>query len=133
MKHAMLHYQPAPQDCSFCGGFPEEIENKYTDRNCTQALKALEKHVEQHFITLALMLVPIDIEYQQDDEYNAEGSEAQRDNRSELDLDGIGVVHELKCSNDACDCKNDATDSRLDWSTLDDDSSYKDNVDIQDE
>lgn len=133
VKHSMLHDQSALQDCPFCGGFPEELEKKFTDRDYREARKALEKHVEQHFITVALIMVPIEMEHQQDDKNDDENSEAQRDNRSELDLDGIGAIHELKCSNDACDCKNDAKDSPLDRSTLDDDSSYRDNVDIQDE
>ncbi|KAK1254167.1 hypothetical protein MKX08_008162 [Trichoderma sp. CBMAI-0020] len=133
VKHSKLHDQPALQDCPFCGGFPEELEEKYTDRDCREARKALEKHVEQHFITVALVLVPIEMEHQPDDENDDENSEAQRDNRSELDLDGIDVIPEVKCSNDDCDCKDDAKDSPLDRSAFDDDPSYSDDVDIQDE
>ncbi|UKZ64246.1 uncharacterized protein TrAtP1_005465 [Trichoderma atroviride] len=133
VKHSKLHDQPALQDCPFCGGFPEELEEKYTDRDCREARKALEKHVEQHFITVALILVPIEMEHQPDDENDDDNSEAQRDNRSELDLDGIGVIPEDKCSDDACDCKDDAKDSSLDNSAFEDDPSHSDDVDIQDE
>ncbi|KAL7919928.1 hypothetical protein ACQKWADRAFT_329278 [Trichoderma austrokoningii] len=93
-----------------------------------QAREALEKHIKQHFITVALILVPID-------QCDGDDSGAQREKRSEPDPDEKDDIYELKCLETTCDCNDEAKDSPVNWSSFDhdDDPSYRGNVDIQDE
>ncbi|KAJ4315291.1 hypothetical protein N0V84_008447 [Fusarium piperis] len=115
----MLRHEHALQECPFCGGFPEEIEKLWPDRNSKPAREALEKHVRDHLIDVALILAPAGTGGPDDksgSELDDAGSEAQRDNDSERDLDHVGDSYRLECRNGCRDCKEINKDSALNWS-----------------
>ncbi|KAI1453987.1 hypothetical protein F4805DRAFT_441186 [Annulohypoxylon moriforme] len=107
VKHSMIHDQHPLQECPFCGGFPEEIEKTYPDRDGKQSHEALEKHVRDHLVSVALILAPVEMG-ESGDELDDTKSNAQRDDDSERDLDGVGDTYELQCQNTSCDCKEES-------------------------
>ncbi|KAM0414538.1 hypothetical protein ACHAPT_013618 [Fusarium lateritium] len=127
VKHSVLRDQHALQDCPFCGGFPEELEKSYPQRECTKAREALEKHVRDHLISVALILAPIETG-ELDEEYDDTKSEAQRDENSARDLDEVSLSHEMQCSNDTCDCRDQRKNSVSDWPTFE--AVFESSVDI---
>ncbi|KAI5925583.1 hypothetical protein F4810DRAFT_659187 [Camillea tinctor] len=114
VKHSVIHGQYALQHCPFCGGFPEEIEKVYLDRDCKQARETLQKHVRDHLIAVALILAPVETR-ETDDEPDYTHSEPERDSDSEFGLDGVGDRYELECQNQSCDCKESKKSSVFDW------------------
>lgn len=115
----MLRHEHALQECPFCGGFPQEIEDNWSDRDSKTAREALEKHVRDHLVDVALILAPVGMG-DADEKFGNKGddtcSEAQRDNDSERDLDWIGDSYELNCQNGCRDCEERDKDSVLNWS-----------------
>ncbi|KAH7173257.1 uncharacterized protein B0J16DRAFT_188349 [Fusarium flagelliforme] len=65
MKHSLVYDQHALQYCPFCDCFPEEIEDRYADRNADEAQEALEQHVKGHLLSLSL--IPASVEIAEDD------------------------------------------------------------------
>ncbi|KAJ4123170.1 hypothetical protein NW768_009698 [Fusarium equiseti] len=115
VKHSLVYGQHALQDCPFCGGFPDDIENDHPNIDGKEAQEALEKHVRDHLVSLALFLVPVEAE-QDGLDCDDTQSEAQRGNDSEHDLDGVSETGELKCQNYDCDCNAIEKDSGWDMS-----------------
>ncbi|KAF7517070.1 hypothetical protein G7054_g13929 [Neopestalotiopsis clavispora] len=105
IKYSKTQNQQALQECPFCGGFPEEIETKYPTRYCDEANEALEKHVRDHLISVAMILAPVGLG-ESGDEIRDLNSEAASDIGSERDLDGDSDTHELECEDPSCDCKD---------------------------
>ncbi|KAK2009326.1 hypothetical protein LZ32DRAFT_620768 [Colletotrichum eremochloae] len=104
IKHSMVRDQHALQECPLCGGFPEEIVKAHPDRDSKQAREALEKHVGDHLLSVALILAP-EHTGEPDGEQEDTGSEAVRGSDSERDLDGVGDTYDLECQDSSCDCK----------------------------
>lgn len=102
------------QECPFCGGFPDDIDEAYPDRSRKQAIEALEKHVRDHLISVSLILAPAETEESEGDVDDTILT-AQADNVSECDPDEVGDTYELECQNDLCDCKEKEKDSIPDW------------------
>lgn len=105
IKYGMIQNEQPFQDCPFCAGYPEEIEKKHQTRDCDAAYKALEKHVRNHLISMALILAPEETEESGDEAVELD-SEAQPDNNNKRDDEGIGDVFDLECQNPNCDCKH---------------------------
>ncbi|KAM5374731.1 hypothetical protein ACJZ2D_006375 [Fusarium nematophilum] len=117
LKHSMVRDQLALRHCPFCGGFPLEIEEKHTDRTSNQAHEALEKHVRDHLVSVALILAPVETG-EADQELDDTKSEAQRDQNSERDIEEVGVSHPIHCTKAICDCSDKNKDSVSKWSTF---------------
>ncbi|KAI0543458.1 hypothetical protein F4679DRAFT_577614 [Xylaria curta] len=105
VKHSMIRDQYALHECPFCNGFPEEIEKNYRNRDSEQARESLSKHVRDHLVSVALILAPLETG-ESGGELDDTKSEAQRDNNSERDFDGVGDTYELECGKSSCDCKD---------------------------
>ncbi|KAI0881979.1 uncharacterized protein GGS22DRAFT_171263 [Annulohypoxylon maeteangense] len=114
VKHSLVRDQHPLRECPFCGGFPEEIEKTYPDRDSKQAREVLEKHVRDHLVSTALILAPVEMG-EPGDGLDDTKSDAQRDGDSERDLDGVGEIYELQCENNSCDCKESNKNSGSDW------------------
>lgn len=104
VKHSMIRTRHAIRECPFCGGFPKDVEDDPLKFHLEPALQALEKHIRDHLVSVALILAPIETEEEAGQPDN-ERSEAQRDDQSERDLNGVGEQYELVCSETTCDCK----------------------------
>lgn len=116
IKYSKVHNQHPLEECPFCAGFPEEIETKYPTRDCEEAYEALEKHVRDHLISVAMILAPVE-SGESGDEVEDVNSEAEGDIGSERDLEGVGDIHELECEDPSCDCKDTSKSSFPDWPT----------------
>lgn len=121
IKHSLVHERHALQDCPFCGGFPEEIEKDLPDRDGKQAQEALEKHVRDHLVSVALFLAPVG---EDEDGLHSDDtqSDAQRGNQSDRGFDNISEAEGLECHNHDCDCKETEKDSTIDRQPLDEDN-----------
>ncbi|KAI1113746.1 hypothetical protein F5Y14DRAFT_451758 [Nemania sp. NC0429] len=84
VSRSMIRDQHALEECPFCGGFPEEVEKDYPDRDSEQAREALDKHVRDHLVSVALILAPLEI---------GEATGQRHD------------THESVCQNNSYDCK----------------------------
>ncbi|KAL8376138.1 hypothetical protein RB595_007312 [Gaeumannomyces hyphopodioides] len=113
VKHSMIRNQEGLQSCPFCGGFPEDIEKRFPDRQSPQAQEALVAHVRTHLISVALVLAPIRAEGTNDDGI---GSDADSNVRgycrdissgrggSDSDSDVHNTI-DIMCPRLECDCK----------------------------
>ncbi|KAI8262375.1 NACHT-domain-containing protein [Colletotrichum sp. SAR11_239] len=99
-----LKEQYVLEECPFCGGFPAEIESEYSDRNLQQAREALQKHVRDHLVSVALILAPVEVSELEDETCDTK-SDSRIDNTSERDLNEAGAICETECQSDSCDCK----------------------------
>lgn len=110
VNHSMLTQPPPLHDCPFCGGYPEEIEQAFPDRQGYDAVAALTKHVRDHLIEVALMMLPTDYDTKDQDENNHIKSEADRGDVEYQNVDGLEVLDnrvragDLKCGRIDCDC-----------------------------
>lgn len=114
IKYSKIHNQHPLEECPFCTGFPEEIETKYPTRDCEEAHEALEKHVRDHLISVAMILAPVE-SGESGDHIEDVNTEAESDIGSERDLEGVGDIHELECEDPSCDCKDTSKSSIPDW------------------
>ncbi|CEJ90860.1 hypothetical protein VHEMI06614 [[Torrubiella] hemipterigena] len=110
VNHSMLTQPPPLHDCPFCGGYPEEIEKAFPDRQGYDAVEALAKHMRDHLIEVALMMLPTDYDAKDQDENNDIKSEADRGDVEYQNVDGLEVLDkrvragDLKCGRIDCDC-----------------------------
>ncbi|KAF4463390.1 serine threonine kinase [Fusarium albosuccineum] len=117
VKHNVIYDQHPLQSCPFCGGFPEELEKQYPEPGCDKGLEALEKHVRDHLISVALILAPVEMN-ELEKECDETKSEAERDDNSVLDPNSVGFSPVIQCSNAACDCRDRHKNSLTSWSTF---------------
>jgi hypothetical protein len=76
LKHSIVRKRKIfPNGCPFCGGIPEELEQKFFCHQEREAEEALEEHVRDHLINVALILYPIDMG-ERDEELVDEKSDA---------------------------------------------------------
>ncbi|KLU81030.1 hypothetical protein MAPG_00125 [Magnaporthiopsis poae ATCC 64411] len=116
VKHSMIRKQGGLHSCPFCGGFPEEIEQRFPDRQSSQAQEALIAHVKAHLISVALLLAPIRAEGTNDDGIGSDASSDVRgcyinSARGGPDSDSdVQYSVDILCHRLECDCK---TSSRV--------------------
>ena len=91
--------------CDFCGGFPEDIEKRFSDRDSLECQVELRRHVKQHMQEVALFLPPIreDILDENENVHSSDiGTQQRSAGRSAAeDLSGSGE----ECRNANCDCR----------------------------
>lgn len=120
LEHSMLHDPQIFQECPFCGGLPIELEKQYSNQKDWKAYDALQKHVRNHLISVASILLPIDMgqpdDHLGDEEVNDDKSDAQSGDHSQLGSKEPFRDPILYCEEDSCDCKKQ--NSITDWSSL---------------
>ncbi|CEJ94647.1 hypothetical protein VHEMI10166 [[Torrubiella] hemipterigena] len=122
IKHSEGRNSLACQTCAFCGGYPEEIEALHPTRESPEALLVLENHIKSHFMSLSLILLPVVIQGEAQQDGGGE-SDADRGNESQQDsenLEGLTDLTDLSdwnnkprfisevslhCANKECDCR----------------------------
>ncbi|KAL4766966.1 hypothetical protein BDW60DRAFT_170629 [Aspergillus nidulans var. acristatus] len=111
VKHSVVQKPKIfPNGCPFCGGVPEELEQKLSCQQEGEGQEALEKHVRDHFIKVALIMYPIDMS-ERDGKLVDEKSSAQRDANSVLAPEGSVDIPSLLCDRETCDCKDESKNS----------------------
>lgn len=108
LKHSAHHRKSALLACPFCGGYPDDVESQYPNRESREAITALTKHVKKHLISTALVLLPVQVNTASNNK-DVE-SVANNDNRSEQDVENLSILEtvllhkDLQCNRTGCDC-----------------------------
>jgi hypothetical protein len=104
-QHAMAKRGPFLfEDCPFCGGYPELLEKRYSDRGTLDAQLALRKHIKNHMQEIALYLPP----YRSDAPSISDESIITAITHHRSSIPGIGDVpmeFDDICDQEECDCK----------------------------
>lgn len=120
-KHSVRHETRVFQSCPFCGGLPEELEEKFPNQEDTNAQLALQRHVRDHLIAVALILPPIRVD-KLEEEGRSIGSSAQGHGDHEFDPKQEAVVPLIHCDRGdhekPCDCRDATKDSTAEWLTM---------------
>lgn len=122
-KHSIIQDGLSLLSCPFCGGYPEELEAQHSDQESPEAIEALFKHIRNHLISAALILLPRDF-----DSGNTRGnktldSDAGEGNASAHDfedlalLEGLVTDEQLRCENEDCECRIPSSIVNGDWSS----------------
>ncbi|CEJ93522.1 hypothetical protein VHEMI09103 [[Torrubiella] hemipterigena] len=121
INHSVVRTEPLSTECPFCGGYPEELEKVYPDRECKAAVEGLTKHIKVHLVTISLFLLPINMAAVETAEVDdlATGIDTGIGTIQDIGglqaLDGLTTVTELQCSNDDCDCRINNSIPSGDW------------------
>jgi hypothetical protein len=119
--HSMWRRAQIFRSCPFCGGLPEEHERRYPNQEYSEAQEALQKHVSDHLMAVALILPPIRDDLI-DGDASTHGSESAQGCRSAFDLDEAATIPIMNCDRTGigppCDCGDKAKNSVSDWSTF---------------
>lgn len=120
-KHSVRHDTRVFKSCPFCGGFPEELERRFPNQQDTKAQQALQKHVKNHFIDVALILPPIRVDMLEE-EGRAIGSSAQGHGDNESNPNEEAIIPSIHCEGGdeerSCDCRDVTKDSASEWLTM---------------
>lgn len=121
INHSLVRNRPLSTECPFCGGYPDELEKAYPDRESKAAVEGLIKHIKLHLITISLFLLPINSTNAETAEVDELATETGTRNGTIPDtdglelLDGLTTVRELQCSNYDCDCRINNSIPSGDW------------------
>lgn len=108
LKHSVHYRQLALLACPFCGGYPDDVETKYPNRESREAVTALSKHVQTHLISISFLLLPIQVNLASNQ--NDVESDVNNGDRSDQDtvnfsaIDDILLHKDLQCNREGCDC-----------------------------
>lgn len=124
IKHSIIHGDLKVLSCVFCGGYPAAIEATHQNPHTPEAIEALLKHIRNHLISYALILLPRSLDSIQADVER--GSDAGDDggNASDKDVENISVLEglvtdeQLRCSSEYCECHIPSSIETGDWSKL---------------
>jgi nucleoside phosphorylase len=117
-KHSVRRDTRIFQSCPFCGGLPEELESQFPDQTTSDAQFALQKHVRDDLLKIALILPPIpDLDEELDGQIG--GSSAIEPRETIFDPNETTIFPEMHCDpENPCDCKDLMSNSASDWSTM---------------
>lgn len=120
-KHSIRHETRIFQSCPFCGGLPEELEEKFPNQQDMNAQQALQRHVGDHLIAVALILPPIRVD-KLEEEVRSIGSSAQGQGDHDFDPDQEAIIPFTHCERGdqekPCDCRDGTRDSTAEWHTM---------------
>lgn len=125
VEHSKVRTNEILGKCPFCDGYPDEIDKEFPNHSSRGAIKSLENHIRHHLDDIALLLLPIGMgdNMQQEEDSDAE---AERGNRSEQNVKNLELLMErftaadLQCSRAACDCHIDPSILGGSWASWDD-------------
>lgn len=60
VRHSVCTDRPVLSQCPFCVAYPKDIDASFSDRTSSDAINALNKHIKDHFIEIALMSIDMD-------------------------------------------------------------------------
>ncbi|KAL7919843.1 hypothetical protein ACQKWADRAFT_300213 [Trichoderma austrokoningii] len=93
------------ESCPFCGGYPDDIEKRFSDSNTLEAQKALRKHIKQHMQDIAFFLPPYREDILEEDEDLKSSVVTGKSANNAQDLEDLGEFPEI-CGQTDCDCKS---------------------------
>ncbi|CZR67541.1 uncharacterized protein PAC_17440 [Phialocephala subalpina] len=118
-KHSVSRDTQIFQSCPFCGGLPHELVSKFPDQTTGDAQLALQKHVRDDLLKIALILPPIPDMDEEDGQVG--GSSALGPRESVLGSKEATIFPETHCDlkgrETPCDCRDEKKNSSSNWST----------------
>ncbi|CEJ87213.1 hypothetical protein VHEMI04340 [[Torrubiella] hemipterigena] len=125
VEHSKVQTNEILGKCPFCNGYPDDIDKEFPNHSSRDAIKSLENHIRHHLDDIALLLLPIDMgdDVQQDGDSDVE---AERGNRSEQNVEDLELLIErftasaLRCSRVDCDCHIDPSILSGSWANWED-------------
>lgn len=92
------------ESCDFCGGFPDELEKRFKDRDTLECQVELRRHVKKHMQDVALFLPPYREDIIDDDE-DLKSSAIDTERSSRQSQSTVKDLSDQICTNEKCDCK----------------------------
>lgn len=92
------------ESCPFCGGYPDDLEKRFSNRDTLDAQRELRKHIKQHMQEIALFLPPYRSDIFDEDE-GIKGSDVTHRQSISDEIPEDGLEAESLCDRIDCDCK----------------------------
>ncbi|KAH7397169.1 hypothetical protein BKA66DRAFT_605750 [Pyrenochaeta sp. MPI-SDFR-AT-0127] len=98
--------------CPFCGGYPDDLEKRFSNRDTLDAQRELRRHIKQHMQEIALFLPPYRSDVVDEDE-DVKGSDMTHRKSMNDEIPENGYHIDDICDRIDCDCRSNSEHSNL--------------------